>query len=118
MPSSSLWSRTARVEEANPVTAEYSRLTRPVSNVQRFNESPTAADRVKKRWAQASAAARHAGSDNTSDEDDDGHASQAELRDKRRKQKQEREKYAKVMGLEYFLEMVCEGRMWPEIRCD
>ncbi|GIZ43546.1 hypothetical protein CKM354_000676800 [Cercospora kikuchii] len=106
MPSSSLWSRTARVEEANPVTAEYSRLTRPVSNVQRFNESPTAADRVKKRWAQASAAARHAGSDNTSDEDDDGHASQAELRDKRRKQKQEREKYAKVMGLEYFLEMV------------
>ncbi|PPJ51989.1 hypothetical protein CBER1_09301 [Cercospora berteroae] len=86
--------------------AEYSRLTRPVSKVQRFNESPTAADRVKKRWAQASAAARHAGSDNTSDEDDDDHASQAELRDKRRKQKQEREKYAKVMGLEYFLEMV------------
>ncbi|KAM3420240.1 hypothetical protein BST61_g3529 [Cercospora zeina] len=87
--------------------AEYSRLTRPVSNAQRLNESPTAADRVKKRWAQASAAARHAGSDNTSDEeDDDDHASQAELREKRRKQKREREKYAKVMGLEYFLEMV------------
>lgn len=85
--------------------ANYSRITSPQSNAERFSASQPPAERVRKRWAQAGAAARRAGSDNTSDEDD-GHASQAETREQKRRQKQEREKYAKTMGLEYFLEMV------------
>ncbi|KAI5366593.1 Putative IQ domain-containing protein IQM [Septoria linicola] len=85
--------------------ANYTRITSPQSNAERFTESQTTLERVKKRWVQAGAAARRAGSDNTSDEED-GHASQAETREQKRKQKQEREKYAKMMGLEYFLEMV------------
>ena len=101
----SLWTRTANVEEANPVTANFTRLTSPQSNTERFSESQAPGERVKKRWAQVGAAARRAGSDNTSDEEDD-HASQAETREEKRRQKQEREKYAKTMGLEYFLEMV------------
>lgn len=91
--------------EADSVTANYSRITSPQSNAERFSASQPPAERVKKRWAQAGAAARRAGSDNTSDEDD-GHPSQAETREQKRRQKQEREKYAKTMGLEYFLEMV------------
>jgi hypothetical protein len=35
----------------------------------------------------------------------------AKLKERKRKQKKEREKYAKVMGLEYFLEMVDHKRM-------
>lgn len=83
--------------------ANYRNLTRPKSNAERFTESQTTLDRVKQRWAQAGAAARRAGSDNTSESEGEDATSQRELK---RKQKDEREKYAKMMGLEYFLEMV------------
>jgi ABC-type transporter MlaC component len=59
--------------------------------------------------------ANRAASDDTSSESDQLQAANdeelAKLKERKRKQKKEREKYAKVMGLEYFLEMVDHKRM-------
>ncbi|EME79650.1 uncharacterized protein MYCFIDRAFT_156905 [Pseudocercospora fijiensis CIRAD86] len=84
--------------------AEYNKLTRVMSRSARFNESQTRTERARSRWAQAGKIALHAGDDNTSDSDD--RSSHAESMAKKRAKKAEREKYAKMMGLDYFLEMV------------
>ncbi len=57
--------------------------------------------------------ANRAASDDTSSESDlhGGNDEElAKLKERKRKQKKERENYAKVMGLEYFLEMVDHKR--------
>lgn len=60
---------------------------------------------MRSRWAHVGAVARRAGDDDTSESEVDTE-SQAEAQKVKRQQKAEREKYAKTMGLEYFLEMV------------
>ena len=64
---------------------------------------------VRRRWQHVNTIARRAGSDDTSSERDlagANHEEKAKLRERKMKQKKEREEYAKIMGLEYFLEMV------------
>ena len=63
---------------------------------------------MRSRWKRVGAIAQHAGEDDTSDSDIEvgDEADRAKLAERKRAQKKEREKYAKVMGLEYFLEMV------------
>lgn len=62
---------------------------------------------AREKWRRAGAIARRAGSDDTSESEGGGTADdEAARRAWRRRDKQEREQYAKVMGLEYFLEMV------------
>ncbi|SMQ50964.1 unnamed protein product [Zymoseptoria tritici ST99CH_3D7] len=76
----------------------YNSLTRPKSNVTRFDaNSPK--QRTRLRWTQAGAAALRAGSDDTSEDEGED----AEIK---RQRKAQREKHAKTMGIEYFLEMV------------
>ncbi|KXT15666.1 hypothetical protein AC579_6137 [Pseudocercospora musae] len=85
--------------------AEYNNVTRVVSSsARRFGESETPTDRVRSRWAHAGKIALQAGNDNTSESDD--RSSHAESMARKRAKKAEREKYAKMMGLDYFLEMV------------
>lgn len=63
---------------------------------------------ARDQWRRVGAIAQRAGSDDTSESagDDATDAERAALREKKRKAKAEREKLAKMMGLEYFLEMV------------
>lgn len=50
--------------------------------------------------------AKRVGSDDTSESEDDNGSTRASERARRKEQKAEREKFAKTMGLEYFLELV------------
>lgn len=89
------------------LTAKYAAKTAPRSEQERWSMSPTTG-RAKGRWKHASTIARRAGSDDTSDSDVEGggDAERAKHREDRRNKKKDRERYAKIMGLEYFLEMV------------
>lgn len=87
------------------IAAEYTNYTKPQSRAQRFSHMSSTTKRVRDRWAHASAVAKRAGSDDTSESELDN-ASRASERARRRQNKSEREKYAKTMGLQYFLEMV------------
>lgn len=80
--------------------AQYGNVTRPKSRSDRFSRTQSTTERVRKRWGQAGAVALRAGSDDTSDDEE---GEDVEIK---RQQKMQREKYAKTMGLEYFLEMV------------
>ena len=82
--------------------AEYSKLTSPISKDERAKHRSPRLSHVRERWAHASKIAQRAGSDDTS-ESEAATASQAE---RKKEQKAQREKYAKTMGLEYFLELV------------
>ncbi|KAK4499431.1 hypothetical protein PRZ48_009945 [Zasmidium cellare] len=86
--------------------AEYTNFTKPQSRADRFSPLSTTTQRVKDRWAHAGAIAKRVGSDDTSDSEGDDNISRASERARRKQQKSEREKYAKTMGLEYFLELV------------
>jgi hypothetical protein len=87
-------------------TAKYYNSTKPK---QRTASSPSSPSDIKQRWQRLATVAERAGSDDTSSESDT-HPGSSPARDasreRRRRQKQQREKYAKTMGLEYFLEMV------------
>lgn len=66
---------------------------------------------ARRHWKSLAAIAQRAGSDGTSEEsvgENSGKDAQERerLRELKRRRKAEREKHAKVMGLEYFLEMV------------
>ncbi|CAK4031345.1 IQ domain-containing IQM4-like [Lecanosticta acicola] len=82
--------------------AEYHNLTRPLSKIEPGSKPAARSSRVRERWAHASSIAKRAGSDDTSESEADT-ASQIE---RKKQEKRQREKYAKTMGLEYFLEMV------------
>lgn len=86
--------------------AKYNRATAPVSRD--HHASLSSPGRALDRWKRAGAIAHRAGSDDTSDSelDDANDEEKAKIRERRRRDKREREKYAKVMGLDYFLEMV------------
>ena len=61
-------------------------------------------------WKRAGAIVRRAGNDAPSDSENEEDMSPEELekyRQSKREKKAEREKIARMMGLEYFLEMVC-----------
>ena len=83
-------------------------MTSPKSRAERKSLSPTGND-TRERWRKLGAIAQRAGSDDTSSEDESHAQNDAELRkirEHKRAKKAEREKFAKIMGLEYFLEMV------------
>ncbi|KAK3716716.1 hypothetical protein LTR37_006346 [Vermiconidia calcicola] len=89
--------------------AKYLNSTRPRSNRERTISSPSPTNRTRERWQRLGIIAHRAGSDDTSTDSDVATMDEehrAVLREKKRLQKEEREKYAQVMGLEYFLEMV------------
>nr|POF07868.1 iq domain-containing protein iqm1 [Quercus suber] len=87
--------------------AHYATKTDPKARQERLSRSPSNG-RARSRWQHVSAITHRAGSDDTSDSDIVGEDDTARTRHRetRRKQKLDRERYAKVMGLEYFLEMV------------
>nr|POE49401.1 iq domain-containing protein iqm1 [Quercus suber] len=87
--------------------SRYATKTAPKSTQERLSMSPSSG-RARSRWQHVSAITHRAGSDDTSDSDTVGEndAERAKRRETRQKKKLERERYAKVMGLEYFLEMV------------
>ena len=71
--------------------------------------SPTSNAQIRDRWKRVGTIAKHAGSDDTSSESDidpENEEEKAKLQKRKTEQKKEREQYAKVMGLSYFLEMV------------
>lgn len=80
-------------------------MTQPKARDERKSLSPGG---TRERWKQVAAVAHRAGSDDTSESDveDLTDAQLAKVRERKRKDKADREKYAKIMGLEYFLEMV------------
>ena len=81
----------------------------PVSRLHREARSPSADVRVRDRWQRIGTIASRAGDDDTNSGSDviaETDEERAKLREQKQKQKREREQYAKVMGLEYFLEMV------------
>ncbi|KAI9695650.1 MAG: hypothetical protein M1820_008497 [Bogoriella megaspora] len=105
--------------------AQYRNRIRPQSRRKRSKKSPTSQasdsspsmlqDRPRtdsdalKNWRKATTIARHAGSDDTSDTSGSEGMNEAQLsehRAKKQSQKREREKWAKMMDLQYFLEMV------------
>ena len=72
--------------------------------------SPTSNALMRDRWRRIGTIAHRAGDDDDTSSDGDLESANDEEREKlmerKRTQKREREKYAKIMGLEYFLEMV------------
>jgi hypothetical protein len=89
---------TIKGRPADALAAHYNALTRPKSNTERFSTQDSR-QRTRLRWTQAGAAALRAGSDDTSEEEGED----AEVK---RERKRQREQYSKMMGIEYFLEMV------------
>jgi hypothetical protein len=85
--------------------AKYSNVTAPKPRV--TSDSNNSAP-VRERWKRAAAIAHRAGSDDTSEEETEGETEEekAASRERRAKDKRQREKFAKTMGLDYFLEMV------------
>ncbi|KAI9662496.1 MAG: hypothetical protein M1821_008663 [Bathelium mastoideum] len=82
-------------------------------NVGPSSPSPSGSNRSSsdalRHWKKITTIARHAGSDDTSDtsgEEDMTEAQLEEHRARKRERKHEREKWAKMMDLQYFLEMV------------
>ena len=63
---------------------------------------------MRERWKRAAAIAHRAGSDDTSESDTEGETEEekAASRERKAREKQRKERYAKTMGLDYFLEMV------------
>jgi hypothetical protein len=86
-------------------TAKYKNVTAPRP---RATSSLTPTSPVRERWKRAVAIAHRAGSDDFSDSEIEGDTEEARAasREAKAKEKQRREKYAKTMGLDYFLEMV------------
>ena len=81
--------------------AKYFNTTRPMARRERSTGlSPLTSSETRDRWRRVGTIANRAGADDTSSSENE--ASEEVKRDRKR----EREKYAKVMGLEYFLEMV------------
>ncbi|GAB7356717.1 hypothetical protein MBLNU459_g7422t1 [Dothideomycetes sp. NU459] len=83
---------------------QYKTSTQPRSR----SEHPTE-NEARDKWKRAGAVAKRAGSDDTSETDGEDHMTREQreqYKRKKREAKAEREKIAKVMGLEYFLEMV------------
>lgn len=89
--------------------AKYYNMTKPVSRNERASLSPTGAAQTRERWRRIGAIANRAGSDDTESDSDVAVVDEEErsrVREHKRQQKKQREQNAKVMGLEYFLEMV------------
>lgn len=71
--------------------------------------SPTSEAQVRARWKRVGTIAHHAGSDDTESDSDiiaDTPEELAKLKERKKKQKRARDRNAKMMGLDYFLEMV------------
>ncbi|KAK4565560.1 hypothetical protein LTR86_004177 [Recurvomyces mirabilis] len=87
--------------------AKYHNLTSPHSRAERTSLSPPG-NKVKDRWRRVGAIAYRAGSDDTSESDGETKPDdqRRQIRERKKADKQKREENAKVMGLEYFLEMV------------
>lgn len=89
--------------------AKYINNTKPMSRNDRESMSANRAASIKGRWKRVGTIAHRAGSDDTESgseviaEDDED---RQRLKEQKRSQKAEREKYAKIMGLDYFLEMI------------
>ncbi|KAK4550212.1 hypothetical protein LTR36_003179 [Oleoguttula mirabilis] len=87
--------------------AKYIRETTPRSRSEHASLSPTPND-TRQRWRRVGLIAHRAGSDDTSESEGENITDEqrAKIREHKRTKKAEREKYARMMGLEYFLEMV------------
>ncbi|KAM0698583.1 hypothetical protein Q7P36_002050 [Cladosporium allicinum] len=85
--------------------AKYNNVTAPRP---RATSSLTPTSPVRERWKRAVAIAHRAGSDDFSESEIEGDTEEerAASREAKAKEKRRREKYAKTMGLDYFLEMV------------
>lgn len=85
--------------------AKYTNITAPQP---RAKSSPSTSAPVRERWKRAVAIAHRAGSDDTSESEIEGDTEEerAASRERKQREKRRREKYAKTMGLDYFLEMV------------
>lgn len=86
-------------------TAKYTNVTAPKS---RATSNPSTSTPVRERWRRATAIAHRAGSDDTSESEVEGETEEekAASRERKTREKRRRERYAKTMGLDYFLEMV------------
>lgn len=99
----------------SPLRESKSRRRHPSGDA-RTSKSPAGPAHARQRssfaqdeWRRIAEIARHAGQDDQSSTDVDSHLSGDELEQYRKtkaEQKRERQKYAKMMGLDYFLEMV------------
>lgn len=88
--------------------ARYHNSTQPISKHERTT-SNSAVSPVRERWKRIGTITHRAGSDDTSAESDvevENGEDREQVRERKRRQKKQREKYAKIMGIEYFLEMV------------
>ncbi|KAK5112506.1 hypothetical protein LTR62_004263 [Meristemomyces frigidus] len=87
--------------------ARYQSVTSPRSRSEHASIAPTS-NATRDRWRRAGAIAHRAGSDDTSEPDQEPMTDEQRkaVRERKKADKAQREKYAKVMGLEYFLEMV------------
>ncbi|TKA83838.1 hypothetical protein B0A55_00133 [Friedmanniomyces simplex] len=96
----------------DPSTRWIENVTSPRSRAERKSLSPGGGSGIstRERWRKVGVIAQRAGSDDTSESDSECEAQTDEqrrrMREQRRARKAEREKIARVMGLEYFLEMV------------
>ena len=93
------------------LVAKYVNATKPMSKRERTFSSPSPEGQVRDRWKRIGTIAHRAGSDDTSSESESDlqgadEGERAKMRERKRQQKKDREQYAKIMGLEYFLEMV------------
>lgn len=96
-------------EKTHTRTAQYYNITSPTSRDTQATMSPTSDAQVRARWKRVETIAHHAGSDDTDSDSDligDTPEELAKLKERKKKQKRERDKHAKMMGLDYFLEMV------------
>lgn len=93
---------------------KYQRATQPRSRSERASLSPKE-NLTRERWRRIGQITHRAGSDDTSDSEGEATTDEqrAKIREHKRIKKEEREKYAKIMGLEYFLEMYVQSRVGP-----
>jgi hypothetical protein len=100
-----------------PTTVQYQRAIRSLT---RDQHSSLSADRARQNWRRIGAIATRAGHDDTSDEENEEEMTLEEREEyhrKRHEAKIEREKTAKMMDLQYFLESECSSTIPALVSC-
>jgi len=91
------------------MVAQFRNSTRPRPSIGNALDKTSSPNSPRAAWKRAGAIARRARDDDTSDTEGEQGMSAEDLekyKQKKREKKADREKIARTMGLEYFLEMV------------
>lgn len=95
--------------KAHTQVAQWQNTTKPVSRDTDSLTLTTSQAQNRARWKRLGTVAQRAGDDDTASDSETAAETPEELariRERKRRQKKERDKNAKIMGLDYFLEMV------------